>query len=326
MSKLYSFFGLNEMARHAGSLGKIMRTALETARQYGNEFTVKQFCGWLIDAGAEKADPGSVGQRLSKMYAKDGERPNALKPLIRASEFNRGPGGTGLYKYVFDGPAGAAARSDLEKKPKDDDDIPFDDDDAITAPKKSATWPKWLPKADPDGSYDQEKMAQLDAAGHGFEDDMWDAITKADDSIAVHRIVKDAVPPQLQRAAIRVAQEVFKNLNKTWDAKAKPLSQNRSWVDDDETEGSFSSSPDDDDETPLDDDDVEVAGDDFEDEEDTVPGVEVPDEEPESDQAGASNFLKSPAPTPVAAPKKPAVTTPPGQPKPKSSVAKFFRR
>ncbi len=324
MSNLFSFFGLNEMARSAGSFGKIMRAALEKARMHGGDFTVKQFCAWLIEAGAENAQPTSVKTRLNKLIAGDGERPSAFKPLVATNKGRTGPGDPARLKYVFDGPAGASAKSDLNR-PKDDedDDIPFEDDDdtAASAPKaKDAGWPKWLPKPDPDGSYDQEKMAQLQDAGYGADQNqLWADIAQAENNIAVHDLVKKAgVPPQLRMAVVRVAQEVFKNLDKPWDAKSKPLSQARNWVDDDDSGGAFSEPED----------ETELGDDDFEDEEDTDPGIptmEPDEEEPEATQAGAANFLKPAAPAPVTPPKPPAAQPPPAPAK-KSSVSKFFRR
>lgn len=325
MANLFSFFGINEMARSAGSLGKIMRGALEQARQFGGEFSVKQFCDWLKQAGAENADPGSVGVRLNKLIADEGEGPTAFKPLIttRGWERGKGTGGTKLLKYAFDGPAGAAAKSDLNKpKAKDDDEIPFEDDDDAATRQKSEGWPKWLPKPIPNGSWDQAKMAQLQDAGYGADkNQLWADIASADDNITVHRLIKaEGVPPQLQNAMLRVAQEVFKNLNKEWDAKSKPLSTTRSFVDDgddDDSGGVFSD--------PADEPETELGDDDFEDEEDTnadaaIPTMEPDEEEPEPEatQAGAANFLKPTAPAPASADQPPV--------KKKSSVSKFFRR
>lgn len=327
MSNLFSFFGLNEMARSAGSFGKIMRAALEKARAHGAEFTVKQFCAWMIEAGAENAQPTSVKTRLNKLIAGEGQRPSAFQPLVTTNKGRTGPGDPARLKYAFDGPAGAAAKSDLNK-PKDDDEdeIPFEDDDDIAAnAPKNAGWPKWLPKPDADGDYDQQKMAQLQDAGYGADQNqLWADIAQAENNIAVHDLVKKAgVPPQLRMAVVRVAQEVFKNLNKPWDAVTKPLSKARNWVDDDDSGGAFSE--------PEDGDETELGDDDFEDEEDTDPGIpemEPDEEEPEATQAGAANFLKPAAPAPAApaAPPKPAATQPPPAPAKKSSVSKFFRR
>lgn len=256
--KLSDFF-LSEMARPKGSYGATWRAAMESARQYGQEFTVKQFCQWLVDAGVDpkSANPASVGIRMSRMIAGEGERPGPSAPLVVVKAPRRGLGGAGTYRYAFDGPIGADAPDpdSVVQKPKQDDapqhdfDLDSGDDDeggweeagdddeqepepapppakkiapSAQAPaRKSGGWPQWLPKADPDGSFEESEMSKLLAAGKGPDDPIWDALGKAHNDVEAHDIIKKSLPPQLQRAAIRVAKAVFANLNKDWDAPSQ---------------------------------------------------------------------------------------------------------
>lgn len=264
MLKLESFFGLSEMARTAGSLGKYTRAALEKARTSGAEFTSQEFCQWLKDAGADNPNPASLNTAIKKLAADEGERPSALKPLIIVQQGKRGAGSNKtIFKYVFDGPAGAPLKVPGQEKAPEEE-IPYEDEEGDAssptvqqAPKAPVRppWPQWMPKPERDGSWPESQMFKLDSSGFGPDHEMWAQIKAAEDDVDVHSIVKKNLPPQYQRAAITVAQDIFKNINKPWD-KQSPKAQepeedeDTSWLDDEESEGSFSSAPEDDDESP----------------------------------------------------------------------------
>ncbi len=353
MSKLSSFF-LHEMARPTGWLSPAWKGALELARQSRSEFTTKHFAQWLIDSGVSNQDVNKLAKgintRLTGMAAEPGTRPTASTPLVMVTRGTRGKSHS-VFKYLHDGPPGLAPSAPPSAR-KNTDDIPFDDEDD-DGKSQNPGGPQWLPKANRDGSYEEEQMAKLEDAGFGSEKaQMWADIAMAKDNLAAHAIIKKEIPPQFQRAAIRVAQEVFKNLDKGWDAADQKLSPKKAWVDDEETGGSFSDAPDDDDETPLDDDDIEPADDPAPagKPEDEPLDLGIPDwepldlgieDEPEAQQAGASNFLKPDEPKKanpadrlaamqaLAKSKKDAPKTtqapPPGVTK-RPSVSKFFKR
>ncbi len=325
------------------------KAALEKARQSKSEFTVKDFAQWLIDSGVSNQDAGKLAKgistRVAKLAVEPGERPTSTTPLVQVTKGTRGKSWS-VFKYLYNGPPGLAPSAPPGAAKKSGDDIPYEDEDDDFDGGSQGGVPQWLPRPDPDGSYEQEKMAQLEDAGFGSDKaQMWADIAQAKDSLAAHAIINKELPPQFRRAGIRVAQEVFKNLDKTWDAADQKLSPKKAWVDDEEAGGSFSDSPDDDEEEmELDDDDVQAMPADDEpldlgipDEEPLDLGIE---DEPEASQAGASNFLKPDVPTKatpgdrVAAmqqlSKKPKPEdpkpNPPGAPTKKSSVSKFFRR
>lgn len=344
MSRLYSFFGLNEMARPKGSFGKTMRAALEKARAYGGEFTVKQFAEWLAEEGVENPHPASVGIRLSKMTAGEGERPDALHPLIRAQAGRRGPGGTGTFLYALDGVAGYKKPDPNAVEPDDEEEAGFDDDgedgeEAPAAPKGPP--PNWVPKADPNGGWIEETMAELETAGFGPDHPMWLKIGKAENDAEVAVIMGgESISPQYTRKIRRVAQQIFTNLGKDWETGNVPTARPANTSAGDRKydkgksmftgkQGDTKSKTDTDDpgmaaflaamskpatKTP------EPAGDDteFGDEEPTNPDIGVgdddfidPDDEPAADEpAGAAQFLPptsppaprgGPAPAPSAA-------------------------
>jgi len=228
MARLYSFFGLNEMARPKGTFGKTMRAALEKAREYGREFTVKQFCGWLAEQGVENPHPASVGIRLSKMVAGEGERPNTLQPLVKAQAGRRGPGGSGTFLYALNGPAGYT-KPDPNAASSDDDgeEQEFNDDDdspAPVAPRKPA--PRWVPQADPNGDWTEETMAELEGADLGPDHPMWLKVGEAENDMAVAKIIgAENIPTQYRRKVQRISKKIFSNLGKDWETGNVPAAR-----------------------------------------------------------------------------------------------------
>lgn len=226
MARLYNFFGLDEMARPKGTFGKTMRAALEKAREYGREFTVKQFCEWLAEQGVENPHPASVGIRLSKMTAGEGERPSTLQPLVKAQAGRRGPGGSGTFLYALNGPAGYTKPDPNAAEP--DDEEQFDDDDApapSAEPRKPP--PRWVPKADLNsGDWAEEAMAELAAGDLGPDHPMWLKVGEANSDLEVAKILgAENIPPQFKRKAQRVAKQIFTNLGKDWETGDVPAAR-----------------------------------------------------------------------------------------------------
>jgi hypothetical protein len=231
--RLFSFFGLNEMARPKGTFDPRMKAALEKAREYGGEFTVKQFCQWLADEGVRDPHPASIGTRLARMTAKEGERPDALHPLIQAQAGRTGPGGTGMRQYALDGPAGYQKPDPNAVAPDAEDEIPYEDDEEETdapepAPAPKGPPPRWVPKAStsPDADWTEEAMADLEKAGFGPDSPMWLKIGKAENDIDVAKIMGgESISPQHRKKVIRVAQQIFQNLGKDWDTGNVPAAR-----------------------------------------------------------------------------------------------------
>jgi hypothetical protein len=225
MSSFRRLYPVTEMARPVGSLAKTMRAALEIVRQSGEEFTAKRFCEILASVGVENPHPASVGIRLAKMSAPEGERADALHPLIRPVPGRRGQGGTGTFKYVFDGPAGSVRKSSTgaDDEPEagggeetgQEPELEPDDGEEPEAPRGPA--PGWIPRSNPMGDYAEVSMEKLEDAGIRREDPMWIEIAKTNNDLEAHRVIAKHVPVQLRRAAIRVAQEIFRNLQKQWE-------------------------------------------------------------------------------------------------------------
>jgi hypothetical protein len=320
MARLHSFFGLNEMARPKGSIDAKTKAALEMARQHGGEFTVKQFCQWLADAGANNPSVASVGTRLGRMYAPAGERPDALRPLVRASDFRTGPGGAGSYVYAYDGPPGYVKKDPNAPEAEPEDELEQEPEDSEAPPQEAPRQPppRWVPKADANGDWTEEAMAELEAADLGPDHPMWRAVGEAENDIAVAKIFgAESIPPQFQRKAKRVAQKIFANLGRDWEtgnaAQARPANPSagdrkygkgvspvplgkqgaaaQAKAADDKMAAllaAMSKPP------QVAPDDV----DDYDDDDNFIEPDDEPADEPEATQAGASQFLKPASPTP----------------------------
>lgn len=211
LTKLYK-----EMARTKGAIGPEMRVALAAARKHGDEFSVKEFCAWLQAAGG-KGIPANVNVHLKRLSAPEGTKPTAENPLIVTKPGRQGPGGDGLFRYAFNGEAGAAVKtpkmaSDLENaraaaKQYDDEESGED------------LSQNWLPTPDRDSdNYAESSMAKLADAGMGPDDPFWEEVKEADDDMAVHDLIKGSgTLPQYHRAMMVVSKEIFSRLNKDWD-------------------------------------------------------------------------------------------------------------
>lgn len=212
-----------EMAKTKGALGAPMRLALSQARSHRDEFTIRDFVAWVEQAGG-KASEASIQPAFKRLIAPEGEAPSAEHPLIVTRPGRRGPGGQGFFKYAFDGDAGAAIKTDRAKDAyaalaqQQQQQAPDDDgaEDGVGAGEAPVTGPNYLPLPDENGSFAEVSMARLVAAGHGPDDPMWSEIARLNSDIEVHAVAK-RLPPQLQRSAVRVGQEIFKNLNKPWE-------------------------------------------------------------------------------------------------------------
>ena len=353
MSKLHKFFGLNEMARPAGWLSPAWKGALEKARQSKSEFTVQDFAQWIRDSGTTNVSAAGIGTRMKDFVAPQGERPSASAPLVRVVQGVPGKV-KGVFKYMYNGPPGLAPKDASQSAPKSPTDgMKFDDEDRAIAKQAQSGNPQWLPKPDHDGDFEEIQMAKLQDGGFGTDNpQLWADIATAENDVAVHSIIKASVPPQLHRAATRVAIKVLKNINKDWEGTKPP---EKKWVDDEEAGGSFSDSPDED-EDVIDDADVQSddepeadASNEFDSEEPTNPDIKVPDfsddvqdDEPEAAQAGASNFLpkKPDEPKPASSAdrlaamqyltkqknKEPEKEKPSAPPSKKGSVSSFFKK
>ncbi len=347
MPRLTSFFQ-TEMARTAGSIAPTTRKALEFARQSGEEFSVEKFCQWLIDAGVPGPGPEddpkafmkrmsmSVNQRVKKMTADPelGERPSAMKPLVATRKGRTGPGGGGLFRYVYDGPAGVPLKGLTKPKPEDDfDDIPYADDDEAgaeeptpapepAAPTKAKMPPNVLPKADPNGDWVEETMAALADMGYGPDSDIWPQIAKAQVDTDVAKIMgQEGVPPMARPKMIRVAKHIFNRMGRDWETGGtmapEPAAQGagdrvykKGWQGQKKSDVEYEKPPAKSAPEPTPEPDEYEDDGEFLDPDD----VEAEPDPVTATQAGAANFVKPSAPAPAA----PKAATP--APKPGASV------
>ncbi len=343
MARLSSFFQ-TEMARTAGSMAPTTRKALEMARQSGEEFSVEQFCRWLIDAGVPGPEPGvdpkafmkrltqSVNTRVRKLAAdpEAGERPSALKPLVATRAGRTGPGGGGLFRYVYDGAPGVPLKGVAKPKPDEtDDDIPYADDeeggefsdapDEPPAAPKAKMPPGLLPKADDSeqAPMASQTMADLAQIGFGEDNEIWPQIAKAENDVAVQKIMaQSGVPNMVRPGVIRVAKYIFNRLAKDWEtggvAAPEPAALGAGDRKYDKGGSIFKKKAAEPAAAPPPPPPQAAADDDEDDGEFLDPDDEVEPSTPS--QAGAANFVKPSAPPPVPAPKAatPAAAKPAG--------------
>lgn len=116
LSKIY------EMPRPVGVLNKSWYNALEHVRQSREEFTPKEFYDIIKAYGGGGSAPTALSSQLRRLTADEGEKPSARKPLVFVKKGHKGPGGTAIFKYAFNGPPGNQRKSDIADD-EDDKDI-----------------------------------------------------------------------------------------------------------------------------------------------------------------------------------------------------------
>lgn len=99
-----------------------------------------------------------------------------------------------------------------EAEPDGDDEEPEDDEPQVS---------DWVPQPDEDGSYAESSMAKCAAKGLGPDSELWRDIAKTGSDVDAHKLIRTRVPIQLQRAALVIAKDIFKNLNKDWEGSGK---------------------------------------------------------------------------------------------------------
>jgi hypothetical protein len=127
-------------------------------------------------------------------------------------------------------PAGDADQDAGDEPKPDDDDDDYDDeepDEPDDEPTDAET--QWLPQPDQDGNYAESSMFKCAAKGMGPENPVWTEISRTNNDVEAHRVVRNRFPIQLQRPAMAIAKAIFQNLNKDWDnGKAETLI--RTWA------------------------------------------------------------------------------------------------
>jgi hypothetical protein len=253
----------------------------------------------------------SVNQRVKKLAVdpESGERPSAMHPLVATRAGRRGPGGAGLFRYVYDGPPGVPIKGVSVPEPENDDDIPYADDEPTSEPEptpepaKAKLPPNVLPKANQNGDWTEETMAGLTDLGYGPDNEIWPEIAKANGSVAVSDVMnKNGVPSIYRPRMVRIAKYMFAQMGKDYDtggvvapapaqANAGDRVYAKGW------QGKPKAKPE-----PEPEPEMELDSGDLEDDEGEFLDPEEPAVEPSTtQQAGAQNFVK-PEPPKTATP------------------------